>query len=115
MEVADPVQNNIVKIKVPRGKKFIPVGLCDFIYPEWSDPQTIGIKDIKFNYTDTLQSPFALSPGGYMVILDMKSGKMDYIFGKKVKQWVVEYKKKSYRTTERLKRYLFFFSRLPDS
>lgn len=93
-EVADPVQDNIVPIKLPDRST---VGLSDFIYPSWTDSQAVKGP---FNYLATLQRPFQVAPGGYVVQLDATTGEVSYVFGDKVPQWTRDQKlaTKKYKT-----------------
>jgi len=71
-EVCDPVQGNVVPVKVGS----ITVGLSDYILPAWSDPQsTRG----PYNFLNTLSRPFQMAKGGYLVT--MKAGVISYVYG----------------------------------
>jgi len=75
-EVGDPVESNIVVVRLPNGTS---VGMADWILPAWSDVQNARGP---FNHLDTLLSPFSMSPGGY--VLYIKSGKMISAYGTSV-------------------------------
>lgn len=78
-EVCDPVQGNIVPIKV--GTTI--VYLSDYILPAWNDPQsTTG----PYNFLNTLKRPFHMAKGGYLVI--MYNGTISYVFGKSVTPYI---------------------------
>lgn len=78
-EVCDPVQGNIVPIKVGS----VTVGLSDYILPTWADPQaTRG----PYNYLNTLTKPFQLAKGGYAVL--MKGGAVSYVLGESVTPYI---------------------------
>jgi hypothetical protein len=78
-EVTDPVQGAIVPVKVGS----ITVGLSDYIYPSWMNPQsTKG----PYNFLNTLTKPFQLAKGGYVII--MKNGSMSYVMGSSVTPYV---------------------------
>ena len=71
-EVSDPVQGNIVPVKVGT----VTIGLSDYVLPAWADPQaTRG----PYNFLNTLSRPFQMARGGYLVT--MKSGTTSYVFG----------------------------------
>ena len=42
-----------------------------------------------------------MAPGGYMVVLNTKTGQTNNVFGKKMPQWLIEQKKKSSRNVKR--------------
>ena len=93
-EVCDPVQGNIVPIKVGS----VTVGMSDYILPEWNDPQS---KKGPYNFLNTLISPFQMSKGGYLV--SMKTGNISYVFGEtsseyaqKRSEYLLEYMKSVY-------------------
>jgi hypothetical protein len=72
-EVGDPVQGNIVPVKVGS----VTVGLSDYILPTWKDPQA---KSGPYNYLNTLTKPFQLAKGGYAIL--MKQGQITNVLGK---------------------------------
>ena len=81
-EVCDPVQGNLVKVKVGS----VTVGLSDYVLPVWSDPQaTRG----PYNYLNTLTKPFQLARGGYAVV--MKNSVMYNVFGMEATNYVKQY------------------------
>jgi hypothetical protein len=54
----------------------VTVGMSDYIFPEWNDPQsTRG----PYNFLRTLTRPFQMSKGGYL--MSMKAGGISYVFG----------------------------------
>jgi len=78
-EVCDPVQANIIPIKVGN----VVVGISDYILPEWNDPQsTKG----PYNFLNTLIRPFQIAKGGYAIV--MKNNVMSYVFGKSVTPYI---------------------------
>ena len=71
-EVCDPVQGNIVPVKVGS----VTVGLSDYILPEWNDPQsTKG----PYNFLNTLVRPFQMSKRGYLIV--MRNNTISYVYG----------------------------------
>lgn len=90
-EVCDPVQDNIVPIKVG-GQT---VGLSDFIYPAWRDSQSSG----PYNYLKTLTSPFQIAKGGYAVVF--QDGQINQVFGELMPQWLKAAKQNSGRLASR--------------
>lgn len=71
-EVCDPVQGNIVPVKVGS----VTVGLSDYILPEWNDPQsTKG----PYNFLNTLTQPFQMSKRGYLIV--MRNNGISYVYG----------------------------------
>lgn len=78
-EVCDPVQSNIVSIKVGN----IVVNLSDYIFPAWNDPQsTRG----PYNFLKTLTRPFQMEKGGYLVT--MTNGDISHVFGEHVTPYI---------------------------
>lgn len=78
-EVCDPVQGNVVPVKVGS----VTVGLSDYILPVWADPQaTRG----PYNYLNTLTKPFQLAKGGYVIL--MKNGAVFYVLGNLVTPYI---------------------------
>jgi hypothetical protein len=74
-EVCDPVQGMIVPIKVGS----VMVGLSDYIFPEWNDPQS---KKGPYHFLNTLRRPFQMARGGYLIY--MKSGVISFVYGNSV-------------------------------
>jgi hypothetical protein len=85
-EVADPVEGNIVPVKVGSST----VGLSDYVLPAWSDPQA---NKGPYNYLNTLSKPFQVAKGGYLVM--MKGGVQTYVMGSSLSPYV-ENKMNSY-------------------
>lgn len=86
LEVCDPVQGRVVPVQLPDRTK---VGMSDYVLPAWFDPQaTRG----PFNAANTLQAPFQVEHGGYVVQLDLTTGQVSYVFGQKVPQWLQKQK-----------------------
>ena len=78
-EVCDPVQGAIVSVKVGS----VTVGLSDYVYPVWSDPQsTKG----PYNFLNTLTRPFQVSNGGY--VITMTNGKIANVFGTTISPYI---------------------------
>lgn len=71
-EVCDPVQGNIVPVKVGT----VTVGLSDYVLPAWSDPQSTSGP---YNLLNTLRRPFEMAKGGYLVT--MKGGAISNVYG----------------------------------
>lgn len=95
-EVCDPVQGGIFTVNI-NGTK---IGLSDFILPAWRDSEaTTG----PFNYLDTLQAPFTLDTGGYVVVLDSTTGESNQIYGEKMPNWLRTVKASSHRIVKRHK------------
>jgi hypothetical protein len=85
-EICDPVQGRVVPVQLPDRTK---VGMSDYVLPAWFDPQaTRG----PFNAANTLQAPFQVEHGGYVVQLDLTTGQVSYVFGQKVPQWLQKQK-----------------------
>jgi hypothetical protein len=98
-EICDPVQDVIVPIVATVPIKWtdttnttnattkITVGLSDFVYPTWRDTQA-PIKSL-FSYMNSIHKPFAITPGGYAVIMNpsINNGQPQQIFGEKVAEW----------------------------
>lgn len=78
-EVSDPVQGNVVPVKVGG----VTVGLSDYILPAWSDPQA---NKGPYNFLNTLTKPFQLARGGYVIL--MRNGVMSYVMGSAVSEYI---------------------------
>ena len=78
-EVVDAVQGNIVPITVGG----VTVHLCDYLLPEWYNPQS---KKGPYNYLNTLSKPFQIARRGYTIIL--AAGKYSYVFGSLASEYV---------------------------
>ena len=88
-EVCDPVQGNLIKVKVGS----ITVGLSDYVLPVWADPQaTKG----PYNYLNTLTKPFQLAKGGYVAL--MRNGIVQNVFGMDASEYI----KHQYAETNRV-------------
>jgi len=74
-EVSDPVQGNVVPVKVGG----VTVGLSDYVLPVWSDPQA---NKGPYNFLNTLTKPFQLARGGYVIL--MRNGVLSYVLGTSV-------------------------------
>ena len=78
-EVCDPVQGNIIPVKVGS----VTVGISDYIFPEWNDPQsTKG----PYNFLGTLTRPFQMAKGGYLIV--MRNGIISNVFADSVTPYV---------------------------
>lgn len=81
-EVCDPVQGDLVKVKVGS----VTVGISDYILPVWADPQaTKG----PYNYLNTLRKPFQVARGGYVAL--MKNGVVRDVLGMNASDYVKDY------------------------
>jgi hypothetical protein len=68
-EVCDPVQSNMVLVKVPTtnsngSQTLIDVKLSDWVLPRWFNPQAQGGS---FNHANTLKAPFSVDKSGYAI------------------------------------------------
>ena len=75
-ETSDPVQGNIVKIKL---NSTTSVDLSDYILPAWSNPNAVSGP---YNYNRTLKAPFTVDLYGYAVTI--QNGAIACVFGSKV-------------------------------
>jgi hypothetical protein len=64
-EACDPVQGNRYTID--------GVAVSDFVYPEWFEPERT--EGERFNYMNTLETPFSLDANGYASILVLSTRK----------------------------------------
>lgn len=75
-EACDPVENDSYEVTTKGGSK---VSVSNFVLPAWFDPQSEP--NAKFDWMAVLARPFAMSKGGYMVVMDLKTGKVGNVFG----------------------------------
>lgn len=75
----DPVEHDSYEIVTKDGTK---VSVSNFVLPTWFDPQ--ADPNAKFDWMAVLTRPFQMSRGGYMVVMDLKTGKVDNVFGSKL-------------------------------
>lgn len=80
-EACDPVEANSYEVTIKDGTK---VSVSNFVLPTWFDPQ--ADPNAKFDWMAVLSRPFQMSRGGYMVVMDLKTGKVDNVFGSKLAQ-----------------------------
>lgn len=80
-EMCDPVESDTYDIKVSPGllKASVPVSVSNFVTDAWFDPQAAKTAQLDFMHTTT--APLKLSRGGYVVILNVKTGKVTEVFG----------------------------------
>jgi hypothetical protein len=89
-EVCDPVESNNVVVTIPATSSAPTtlVALSDFVLPAWRDPEAPMDAGVRFNYANTLTSPFALDHGGYYVKFDPSSDSSPQtVFGRLVPTW----------------------------
>lgn len=75
-EACDPVEHDSYDVTTKDGTK---VSVSNFVLPAWFDPQ--ADPNAKFDWMALLNQQFAMSKGGYMVVLDLKSGKINNVYG----------------------------------
>jgi hypothetical protein len=75
-EACDPVENDSYEVTISSGAK---VSVSNFVLPTWFDALAPG--DVKFDYMSKLKAPFAMSKGGYIVIMNPKTGSVKNVFG----------------------------------
>lgn len=78
-EVADPVENDCYDIQISDGRN---VSVSNFVLPAWFDP--CPLPDSKFDYMGNVKKSFTMSKGGYMVMMDMRTGQIKNVFGSKI-------------------------------
>lgn len=77
LEVGDPVEGDSYTIDALG----VPVLVSNFILPAWGDPDSKG----PFDFLGQLSQPFAMSPGGYMVVMD--GGEVSQVYGERHPEW----------------------------
>lgn len=77
LEVADPVENDTYTVPITLAGVERTVKLSNYVLPRWFDPSALGALD----YMRTLAEPFAMSPGGYMIVRDA-SGNESQVFAR---------------------------------
>lgn len=80
LEICDAVEQTSYGIVVNN----VNVALSDFVLPNYFNP---SIKDVQFNYLNTVKNPFEILPGGYSIVRDINSGTERQVFGEKVPAW----------------------------
>uniref|UniRef100_A0A6C0EQ20 Uncharacterized protein n=1 Tax=viral metagenome TaxID=1070528 RepID=A0A6C0EQ20_9ZZZZ len=88
-EVSDPVQSNALTVQVRTGSSrkgkffatpvYTKVGICDWVLPNWFDPQS---KTRPFNHNNTLTAPLTVDKNGYILLFT--NGSYDIIWGKSI-------------------------------
>lgn len=80
LEVADPVENDAYEIPVTDHLGNIAqVSVSNFILYSWFD--AFAPAGSRFDYMNNVKAPLTMSPGGYIVILNTKTGKVTEVFG----------------------------------
>lgn len=75
-EACDPVERDTYEVTTKSGNK---VSVSNFVLPAWFDP--LSDPNSKFDWLALLTKPFDLSKGGYAVVMDIKTGKVQNVFG----------------------------------
>lgn len=75
-EACDPVENDAYVMTTKSGAK---VSVSNFVLPAWFD--SYASASAKFDWLAAVSKPLTMSKGGYMVVLDLKTGKVTNIFG----------------------------------
>jgi len=75
-EVVDPVENDCYDIEINDGSK---VSVSNFVLPVWFDPYAPS--DVQFDYLKKTRKPFVMSKGGYVVVMNPKTGVVQNVFG----------------------------------
>ena len=75
-EACDPVENDSYQITTKNGTK---VSVSNFVLPAWFDPQ--ADTNSKFDWLALVSKPLTMTRGGYMVILNQRTGTVSNIFG----------------------------------
>lgn len=75
-EVCDPVENDSYEITTSSGAK---VSVSNFVLPAWFDSMA-NISE-KYDWLAVIKRPLTMSPKGYMIIMDQKTGKVTNVFG----------------------------------
>lgn len=81
-EMCDPVENDCYSVSVAPGllSKKVAVSVSNFVTDEWFDPLAkhgISVLD----YMGTTRGPLQMSPQGYVIKLNLKTGKVTSVFG----------------------------------
>jgi hypothetical protein len=71
-EMSDPVEEDTFEVD--------GVPMSNFVHPSWFEPfkHPAGTK---FDHLGKLKKPFSMTKGGYMIIMDKKTGKVSEVFG----------------------------------
>lgn len=90
-EVCDPVEGPIIPTIVSVLNVSTTVGLCDFIFPLWYNPEapvsSKPVRGYQYNYANTLSAPFSVLPTGYITTLNIRSGRKETSYSEKVPEW----------------------------
>lgn len=103
LEVADPVENDSYNVTVTdaSGSK-VQVAVSNFVTDAWFDPQ--ANPTTKRDHMGTTPGPLQMSPGGYIVVLDYTSGKIDQVFGSKEAETLHNMKKPAHPASRTARR-----------
>lgn len=80
LEIADPVENDSYEVGSldAHGNK-VMVSVSNFVLNEWFDP--LASPTSRFDYMKKVKAPLTMSPGGYIVVLNTRNGKVSQVFG----------------------------------
>lgn len=83
LEVCDPVENDayVIPVNDPSGKP-VDVSVSNFVLNAWFDAQAPATS--RFDYLHKVHAPLTMSVGGYMVVLNTKTGNVTEVFGDSV-------------------------------
>lgn len=80
LEVCDPVENDsyTVTVTAPDGSHQV-VSVSNFVTYAWFDKQAPA--GSRFDFLHNVHAPLTMSPGGYMVVMDVHRAKVTEVFG----------------------------------
>jgi len=82
LEIADPVENDAYEVgSLDAAGNAVKVSVSNFVLNEWFDPQ--AAPTARFDYMKLVKAPLTMSPGGYIVVLNYRNGKVSQLFGSK--------------------------------
>jgi hypothetical protein len=75
-EMSDPVEEDTFEVD--------GVVMSNFVHPSWFEPfkHPAGTR---FDHLGKLKKPFSMTKGGYMIVMDKKTGKVNEVFGSAAK------------------------------
>ena len=91
-ELCDPVEDNTYAIAMDGYQ----VGVSNFIFPSWFNPQATKALNAPFDYLAKLTAPFTMTSGGYMIVAALDNETQvtaRHVFGETMPAWRKEYVK----------------------
>ena len=86
LEVADPVENDAYEVgSLDAAGSHVKVSVSNFVLDAWFDPMAAMTE--RFDFMQRVKAPLTMSPNGYVVVLDTKTGTTSQVFGSEEAEW----------------------------